>query len=225
MNTNLILILFLLVFSSCSNDIKYEDVATHPNYYDSLYNISFIRNIKPFVLSDNTKTQIINTSSNSYFDSLLTSDSYLLNGIQNINLFKELENSYKLNKPLLIYFTAYGCTNCRRIEDALLNVEEVKSFIDNEFLFIPLTVDDRTELPWNHWVENPLINKQTHGLKPFKTVGQFNSYFQARVSRSGSQPIFLALDINRKLGISGFTNDKEELLDSLKQAILRYKEK
>lgn len=209
--------------TSSANNLKYNDIATHPNYYDSLSGISFLKQIKPICLADSFKNQFSNFTSNKYQDSLILNSSYLKEGTQNINIFDQLVNSYKLKKPILIYFTAIGGVNCREMEENVLGTKEVSTFIRKEFIFIPLSVDDRTKLPKEHWIKNPLNNKHTKGLRPFSTIGNFNSHFQSRISRTCCQPMFIILDVNQELGIKGYTNGKEDFLDYMKQAIKKYK--
>jgi len=46
---------------------------------------------------------------------------------------------------------------------------------------------------------------------------------QTSISKSGSQPIFIALDSNRNLGITSYTNNKNEFSTYLKRAVEKYK--
>lgn len=213
--------LAVFLFVSCSSEPKkYEDIATHPNYYDSC-NISFLKEIKPIRLAESLKNQFNHATSNSYMDSLIMSNPYLVNGSQNINIFNELEKSHQLNKPILIHFNGIGCVNCRKMEQMILDDPKVSSFIDEAFHFISLNLDDRTKLPEDHWVNNPLKNTS----RPLKRLGMVNSAFQIMVSRSGSQPTFIALDIDRALGLTGYTTSKDDFLGFLKKTAEKYKEK
>ncbi len=212
----------VFLFVSCSNEPKkYEDIATHPNYYDSLYNASFLKEIKPIRLIDSVKNQFNHATSNPYMDSSIMSNPYLVNGSQNINIFNELEKSHQLKKPILIHFTSIACVNCRKMEQMILDDPEVNSFIDEAFHFISLNLDNRTKLPEDHWVSNPLNNKS----RPLKRLGIINGAFQTIVSRTGSQPMFIVLDVDRSLGVTGYTTSKDDFLGFLKKAIEKYKEK
>ena len=180
---------------------QYQSIASSPNYYDSLYHISFLKEVKEIHLTDSLKYPR---------DTSIVNNPYLLNSIQNINIFKKLVEAHKQNKPLLIYFTAIGCVNCRKIENIFDN-EEVKSILEKEFLFVPLCVDYRVNLPQSHWIKNPR-SKGKRNLNPYSQMYEVNSFFQIAISRSGTQPVFISLDINRKLGHSYPTNQKELLL-------------
>ena len=99
----MVLIYFIIVLGlwSCQNNLEYENAVIYPNYYDSLNYISLLKEIKPIRLTDSLKNQFNSSSQNSYYDSLILNNSYLINGIQNINIIKELKQSHQLNKPLL----------------------------------------------------------------------------------------------------------------------------
>ncbi|MDE6610831.1 MAG: thioredoxin family protein, partial [Muribaculaceae bacterium] len=51
------------------------------------------------------------------------------------------------NRPVIIDFSGYGCVNCRKMEGAVFDTEEVEDVIKENFVLIKLMVDDKTKLP------------------------------------------------------------------------------
>ena len=49
----------------------------------------------------------------------------------------------KVNKPVLIDFSGYGCVNCRKMEAAVWTDPAVKDVIENDYVLITLMVDDK----------------------------------------------------------------------------------
>ena len=52
----------------------------------------------------------------------------------------------KVNKPVMIDFSGFGCVNCRKMEAAVWTDPAVKAMIDNDYVLITLMVDDKTPL-------------------------------------------------------------------------------
>ena len=51
-----------------------------------------------------------------------------------------------VNKPVLLDFTGFGCENSRKMEDKVWVNEDIKKYLNNDFVLISLYVDDRTKL-------------------------------------------------------------------------------
>ncbi len=49
-------------------------------------------------------------------------------------------------RPVLIDFSGYGCVNCRKMEGAVFDTEEISGIIRDNFVLIKLMVDDKTKL-------------------------------------------------------------------------------
>lgn len=211
MKYNLTCFLILLGFIACTNNQEDKSISKESRYLDSLYNVSFLRNMKAISLADSLKS-----------DSFLISNRYVLNGIQNINVFDKLEEATKLNKPLLIYFTAFGGVVCREMEQTILDDKGIGKLIEDEFVFVELTVDAKNKLPRNHQIDHPSNKGRTKHKRPLKTIGEMNSYFQIIVSRTGTQPVFIALDNKRKLGTLDTRPNKERFKLFLENIIKKY---
>lgn len=91
-------------------------------------------------------------------------------------------------KPVLVDFSGYGCVNCRKMDGAVLEQDEVQQYIKENFIKINLMVDDKTPLPKTIYVmEN---GKQVE----LETVGDKWSYLQRHKFNSNSQPYYVVLD-------------------------------
>ncbi len=97
----------------------------------------------------------------------------------------------KLNKPVLLDFSGYGCVNCRKMEAAVWTDPTVKSTIDNDFVLVTLMTDDRTPLP------EPIIVKEIDGKeRTLRTVGDKWSYLERTKFGASAQPYHVILDNN-----------------------------
>lgn len=221
MKTYLSILIALIGLVSCNNKPNYEDISNHPDFNDLLYNSTFLKEVKAISYTDSFKTQLGQSTSYSYYDSLTLSNPYLLEGMQNIDIFNELNSSYQLNKPLLVYFNAFACVNCRKMEEKVLNDPKISTFIDENFKLITLCVDDNTSLPNEYRIKFPLKKSRA---KFAKTIGGVNSTLQIILTSSGSQPMFVALDLSKNLGMTAYTPQKEDFLSFLEKTIKKYKE-
>jgi len=59
----------------------------------------------------------------------------------------------KLNKPIFIDFTGWGCVNCREMEANVWSDPKVLQRLRDDYVVVALYVDDKTELPKDEWME------------------------------------------------------------------------
>ena len=52
----------------------------------------------------------------------------------------------KVNKPVMIDFSGFGCVNCRKMEASVWTDPKVKQMLENDYVLITLMVDDRLQL-------------------------------------------------------------------------------
>jgi thiol:disulfide interchange protein DsbD len=93
----------------------------------------------------------------------------------------------RVNKPVLIDFTGYGCVNCRKMEAAVWTNPEVKSLMESSFVLISLFVDDKTPLP------HPQTVQEQGRTRRLKTVGDRWSFFQRSRFGANAQPYYIVL--------------------------------
>ncbi len=94
-----------------------------------------------------------------------------------------------LDKPLMVYFTAYACVNCRKMEENILNHPTVVKKINHNFVFVALFVDDRTRLPESDWFyHTPFYSKRR---KHIKTIGSLNLTSLSQYLHGAQPAIFI----------------------------------
>ena len=96
------------------------------------------------------------------------------------------------NKPILLDFTGWSCTNCRKMEASVWADAEVLKRLKNDYILISLYVDDKTAL-----IENEKYTSTFSG-RTIKTIGQKWSDFQASTFGTNSQPYYVLLDADGK---------------------------
>ncbi|MGE5357343.1 MAG: protein-disulfide reductase DsbD family protein [Deltaproteobacteria bacterium] len=140
----------------------------------------------------------------------------------NINCFHDydegLEYAKKVNKPILLDFTGYGCVNCRRMEDNVWSKDEVFKLINDEYVLISLYVDDRKKL------DETYIS--TFSNKEIKEVGKKWADFQAIHFDTNSQPYYVLTSPEGKILTKpvAYTPDVEQYRQFLQCGIDKFKE-
>lgn len=92
------------------------------------------------------------------------------------------------NKPVLLDFSGYACVNCRKMEGAVFDNDEVRSLIEKDYVLIKLMVDEKADLAKPYTVEE---NGKTVKIS---TVGEKWSYLQRYKFGINSQPYYVLLD-------------------------------
>ena len=111
------------------------------------------------------------------------------------NNFVEFDNyeegmayASKKNLPVLIDFSGYGCVNCRKMEGAVFDTEEVKEIISQNYVLIKLMVDDKQSL------DKPMDVKENGKTVRLSTIGDKCSFLQRHKFGANSQPYYIILD-------------------------------
>lgn len=125
----------------------------------------------------------------------------------------------KVNKPILLDFTGFGCENCRKMEDFVWSDNKIQSILKNDVVLISLYVDEKQQLPENE----KYVSKET-GRK-IKTKGNKWSDFQITRYKANAQPYYIILDsegkdLNEPVG---YTPDIKEYEAWLKSGISKHK--
>ena len=89
------------------------------------------------------------------------------------------------NKPILLYFTGYGCVNSREVENKILTKPKIQDFINSNFTLIELFVDDRLLLPENEIYFSEILKRKT------KYKGDIALELQIRDFGTNAQPLFI----------------------------------
>ncbi len=125
----------------------------------------------------------------------------------------------KNDKPIFLEFSGFGCVNCRKMESAVMGVDQVKNELSENFTHIRLMVDDKAEL------DKPItIEKDGKVVKKLRTVGDKWSYLQEVKFNANSQPYYVVLNSKGEL-MSGpfvYKEDINGFLDFLKRGKEKY---
>ncbi len=92
------------------------------------------------------------------------------------------------NMPVLLDFSGYGCVNCRKMEGAVFDTEQVREIIENNYVLIKLMVDEKADLPQPYTVNE---NGQDVTIS---TVGEKWAYLQRYKFNINTQPYYVLLD-------------------------------
>lgn len=104
-----------------------------------------------------------------------------------------IAHARNVNKPVLIDFTGWSCTNCRKMEASVWADKEVLRRLKEDYVLISLYVDDKTEL-----AENEKYVSSFSGKK-IRTIGQKWADFQAHEFGTNSQPYYVITDHDGKV--------------------------
>lgn len=118
---------------------------------------------------------------------------------QDFNLYGEAFHEYddfeegmkigaKEGKPVLIDFSGHGCVNCRKMEGAVLDDNNIKTMITDNFVVVKLMVDEKKALP------SPIKVTEWGKEVTLYTYGDKWSYLQRSKFNANAQPFYVVLD-------------------------------
>ncbi len=149
-----------------------------------------------------TKTKYANRALISGFPPPLTYSIYGHDAFKGVeaNVINDYEAALKLakeqGKPVLIDFTGWACVNCRKMEENVWTVPEVKEMIEKNFVLVSLYVDDRKLLP----KDDQFIHQFADGSKKeVRTIGDKYATFQNLNFTSVSQPLYAIITADEQL--------------------------
>jgi cytochrome c biogenesis protein CcdA len=100
------------------------------------------------------------------------------------------------HKPVLIDFTGWACSNCRRMEENVWTAPAVKALLSNDYILVSLYVDDRKPLP----VDQQFAFTASDGsIKEIHTVGDKFATLQSVNFKSAAQPLYAVISPDEKL--------------------------
>lgn len=146
-------------------------------------NITYKTLLEAYKAEQKEKELAKNAKSKNEFQQLLNSSKFF-------NESETLELCAAQKKPILLYFTGHSCVNARKIEQFVLLQPEVSTYIMGNFIFIPLYVDDRTQLDLK---DQTSVKSQSKTTK-LTTVGAKNMHYEISRFNEESQPFFVVLN-------------------------------
>jgi thiol:disulfide interchange protein DsbD len=118
----------------------------------------------------------------------------LFHAPENIDAFYDYDEGLayakKVHKPVLLDFTGWSCTNCRKMEASVWSDPEVLKRIKNDYVLISLYVDDRTALSAAEKYTSKVSTKN------ISTIGQKWSDLQEAQFNTNAQPFYVVLSPN-----------------------------
>ncbi len=115
---------------------------------------------------------------------------------------------------MLIDFTGWACTNCRRMEENVWSRPEVHAYMQENFVLISLYVDDRAKLPVE---ERMTYTKKDGSQKAIETVGDKWITFEEENFNQVAQPLYVIVSPDGRLlnKPKAYTPDAAEYLSWL----------
>lgn len=131
---------------------------------------------------------------------------------------KGKEYAKKVNKPILVDFTGYGCANCRKTESTVWLNDAIRPILQNEVVIISLYCDDKEELPESEWYYSEDIKGKV------KTVGNKWSDYQVKNYKKNAQPLYVIQDLegNDLTDAIGYTPGIEDYKKFMKDGIEKF---
>jgi thiol:disulfide interchange protein DsbD len=112
-------------------------------------------------------------------------------GPQGIMAFKDYDKAKayakKVNKPLFVDFTGWGCVNCRKMEQSVWGEPGIIDHLRNDVVIVSLYVDERTDLPKN---EQKTVNFDGRDIDVV-TIGNKWTVKQMSEYKTSSQPYYV----------------------------------
>lgn len=106
-----------------------------------------------------------------------------------LNCFHDFEKGLayakKVDKPILVDFTGWGCVNCRKMEENVWNDPRIEKILRNDVVVISLYVDERTKLPKEEVRYSDVLGQK------IRNVGNKWAEFQAIHYETNSQPYYV----------------------------------
>ncbi|SDZ88930.1 Thiol:disulfide interchange protein DsbD [Pedobacter hartonius] len=151
----------------------------------------------------------------------------LFHAPDNIDAFYDYDEGLayakKVNKPVLLDFTGWSCTNCRKMEASVWSDPEVLKRLKNDYVLISLYVDDRTGLSESE----KYVSKVS--AKAIGTIGQKWSDLQETRFDTNAQPFYVVLGPDGQpaaeprafdLNVQAYTNFLDKGINAAKKSLI-----
>jgi thiol:disulfide interchange protein DsbD len=130
------------------------------------------------------------------------------------DLQEALEYSKTAGKPVFIDFTGAACVNCREMESRVFSDPQIKEILNNQFVFVSLYGDVKTEVAESDWVTLP-------NGKVLKSLGKINTNFIMEKYKVNAMPYYIITDAqgNQVVEPRGYDLDKDAFKKFLENAV------
>jgi thiol:disulfide interchange protein DsbD len=99
-----------------------------------------------------------------------------------------LDCAKEKERPLLVYFSGHGCSNCKQMQSFIWEDEQVQDYLNNKVIITKLLTDERKELPESEWYESEVDGRMK------KSIGKQNLDFQIHKFDMNSQPFYVLIN-------------------------------
>lgn len=125
------------------------------------------------------------------------------------------------NRPVIIDFSGYGCVNCRKMEGAVFDTQEVSAVIKENFVLIKLMVDDKATL------SEPYTVMENGKKLKIESVGEKWSYLQRHKFAASTQPFYVILDNKGNALVKPYSYNENvaEFIEWLNLGLQQYSQK
>ncbi len=152
------------------------------------------------------------------------------------NYVEGLELSEKLDRPIFLYFTAYGSRllSTSEFNETFLKSRKVRKILKEDYITIQLITDDKTPVEINDTLNlniaelNAIDEKVNARIRTIRNKGQVNNLIQISFFKSNSQPLYVIMDAERNLLTEGFgytSKNKSFFYGRLKSGLEAYRRK
>ena len=104
-----------------------------------------------------------------------------------------IELSKEIGKPILLYFNGHNVVNARKLEMRVMNKKNIIDHLNEDFIFVNLLVDNRTEISKEDHYYSDRLEKQV------TTVGAFNMDYQLKRFNMNRQPFLVVLNAENEV--------------------------
>lgn len=193
---------------SHDSDLEYVSI---PRFFLALASLSFAIYLIPGLWGAPLK------SVSAFVPPLKTQDFNLYGGgFKEFDDYEEgMRYAQEHNMPVLMDFTGYGCVNCRKMESAVFDTDQVRNVIEDNYVLIKLVTDDKTEL------SDPYKVSEDGKDVLIETIGEKWAYLQRHKFGASTQPYYIVLD-NAGNAISPYRSyDADENVEDFKNWLLK----
>lgn len=129
-----------------------------------------------------------------------------------------LEYSAQVGKPVFIDYTGAACVNCREMESRVFSDPKIKNMLNNDFVFVSIYGDVKTEVAEADWVTLP-------NGKVLKGLGKINTNLIMGKYKVNAMPYYIIVDAqgNEVVEPRGYNLDKDAFVEFLNGALAAYK--
>ncbi len=142
-----------------------------------------------------------------------------------LNCFKDFDEGVayaaSVNKPILVDFTGWACSNCRKMEEQVWSEVDIYPILKEEYVLISLYVDDRAKLPKAQQFD---FQYDSGRVKSIETIGQKWGTFQTLNFNAASQPYYVLLSPDLEvLNNAVQYTDRDTYKNWLQEGLKKYK--